>query len=690
MNKFSDVIVRRKKTVIAVFLILAVLSAVAAATVTVNYNMVDYLPDSAQSTTAIDLMSGEFGSGMPNAKVMISDVTIQEALAYKEKLASIDGVQSVNWLDDTVGIDTLTTTPVEFLDQTLLDNYYKDGTALLSVEIESGKEKSAVRAIRDLIGESNAVAGDAVNTAGAQEMTVTEVLKAFAILLPVILAILLLTTTSWVEPLLFLFSIGIAILINMGTNVFLGETSFITQTVSPILQLAVSLDYAIFLLHSFRDYRREYEPGEAMRMAMKKALSAIAASAATTVFGFLALMFMRFRIGGDLGINLVKGVLLSFLSVMTFLPALTLASYKWIDRTSHRSFIPEFRTAGGRLLKISLPFLIAAVLVVVPCFLAQSHTAFIYGMGSVAEASRAGQDQAKIEAEFGKENLLALLVPRGDTGKETELCAVLEKIPHITGVVSYVSTVGAEIPTEYLSHNILDQFYSENYARIILYTDMADEGAETFDTVRQVRDAAAKYYDTSYLAGQSATLYDMKNVVSVDTRTVNLCAVLGIFLVLLVTFRSVSIPLILLFTIETAIWINLSFAYFSGSSFSFIGYLVVSTVQLGSTVDYAILLTDRYLGNRRELPPKEAMKKALNHNLLAVLTSAAILSMAGFTMAMTSTNPIISELGILMGRGPLFSLLMVCCVLPALLTLLDKGIQKTTLAHGFHQGHADS
>ena len=221
MNKFSGVIVRRKKTVIAVFLILAVLSAFAAVTVSVNYNMVDYLPSGAQSTTAIDLMNDEFGSGMPNAKVMISDVTIQEALADKEKLEAIDGVLSVNWLDDAVGTDTLTTTPAEFLDQTLLDNYYKDGTALFSVEIESGKEKTAVHAIRDLIGESNAAAGDAVNTAGAQEMSVTEVLKAFAILLPVILAILLLTTTSWVEPLLFLVSIGIAILINMGTNVFL-------------------------------------------------------------------------------------------------------------------------------------------------------------------------------------------------------------------------------------------------------------------------------------------------------------------------------------------------------------------------------------------------------------------------------------------------------------------------------------
>jgi hypothetical protein len=246
-------------------------------------------------------MEDEFGQALPNARVMLSDVTIQEALDEKEKIAAIDGVTAVSWLDDAVGLDTLTTTPIEFLDGSIVESYYKDGCALFSVTIENGMEESAVGAIRDLIGEDNAVSEMPSTPRRRRRCPRRKSSKAVLILLPVILAILIVSTTSWLEPLLFLAAIGIAILINMGTNVFFGKISFITQTVGPILQLAVSLDYAIFLLHSFNEFRHQYEPAEAMRHAMKKALSSIAASAATTVVGFLALLFMRFGIGSDLG-----------------------------------------------------------------------------------------------------------------------------------------------------------------------------------------------------------------------------------------------------------------------------------------------------------------------------------------------------------------------------------------------------
>lgn len=464
----------------------------------------------------------------------------------------------------------------------------------------------------------------------------------------------------------------------MGTNIFFGEVSFVTKSVSPILQLAVSLDYAIFLLHSFNDYRREHEPKEAMRLAMKAALSSVAASAATTVVGFLALIFMRFSIGFDLGINLVKGVVLSFISVMVFLPAITLMSYKLIDRFKHKKLFPSFKKAGSFLLKIRIPLLILALIVVIPCYLANSQVGYRYGMDIFEAKSRAGRDSSSIEAVFGSENQLVLLVPKGEAGKEAELCSELEGIDNIKAVVSYVSSVGSEIPAEYIPEDTLGQFYSDNYARIILYTNMENEGEEAFATVGQILDTAAAYYDDYYLAGQSAALYDMHNTVSVDTRVVNIIAIIGILLVLLLTFKSLSLPVILLFTIETAIFINLSFAYFSGQAFNFIGYLVISTVQLGATVDYAILLTDRYQGLRKEYNKKEAMNRALVGNIPAILVSAAILSLSGFTLSATSTNQIIAELGTLLFRGTLLSFLMVVGVLPALLILLDKLITKTT------------
>lgn len=684
MNRFSHAVIKYKKSILTVFLIVALLSGILSTLVSVNYDMVDYLPKDAQSTIAIKIMENEFGGEMPNARVMLEGVSMQEALEYKEKITSIAGVTSITWLDDIIGLDSLKTIPLEFLDTSIIKNYYKDNHALMSLSIESGKEKSAVNAIYELIGENNAAAGEAVSTAETQAMSVSEVLNAMAILLPIIILILIISTTSWIEPLLFLFTIGVAIIINMGTNIIFGEISFITKTVSPVLQLAVSLDYAIFLLHSFNDYRLTNEPEKAMILAMKQALPTVAASAATTITGFAALIFMRFGIGADLGLNLLKGIVFSFIAVIVFLPVFTLICYKAIDKTKHRKLMPDFKKAGNWLMKVRIPFLIIALAVVIPSFLAQSNTQFMYGMGSVTSTSRVGSDTLYIEEKFGNENALVLLVPKENVGKESELSEALSKIPHVTSVVSFVTAVGAEIPPEFVPKEAAEQFYSDQYTRIILYTDTAEEGAETFDTVQNVIDTAAMHYDTHYLTGQSATLYDMRNVVSVDTGRINLVAVIGIFIVLLITFRSLSLPLFLIFAIETAIWINLSFPYFTGQPISFIGYLILSTVQLGATVDYAILFTNAYLRNRQTLPTKDAMRVTIEDNLVAILISAIILATAGFTLAFTTSNPIIGELGTLLGRGTLLSLIMVACVLPALLVLFDRVIRNTTKNNKFH------
>ena len=678
MDGFSQIIVKHKKIVLITFLFISILCAVLSAFVSVNYNMVEYLPEDAQSTIAIRIMQDEFGEPMPNARVMLNHVSIQEALEYKSKIEATYGVASVTWLDDVIGKDTLVTTPIEYLEENIRKNYYKEDTALMSVSIKAGMETEAVKSIYNLIGEENAAAGEAFNTAEMQSMSVSEVMNAMMILLPVIIIILIISTTAWVEPVLFLLSIGVAILINMGTNLLFGEISFITQTVSPVLQLAVSLDYAIFLLHSFHDHQRTHEPKEAMRLAMKEAMPTVAASAATTVIGFAALIFMRFGIGADLGLILLKGIMLSFISVMVFLPALTLMSYRLIDRTGHRKLLPSFQRGGNILMKIRIPFMLVAFLLALPTFLAQSNTEFMYGMGSITASSRVGEDTVLIDEVFGKENPLLLLVPRENAGKEAQLCNELTKISHVTQVVTFATAVGTEIPPQFIPPEVLKQFYSKNYTRIILYTDAPEEGEDTFAMVKSILDTSAGYYDNYYMTGQSATLYDMRQVISVDTKIINLIAVVGIFLVLLITFRSLSLPFLLVFTIETAIWINLSFPYFIDRPLSFIGYLILSTVQLGATVDYAILLTSYYMNHRKSKSKKEAMRITLGDNLVAVLISAAILSTAGFTLALTSNNPIIAELGTLLGRGTVLSLTMVACVLPALLVFFDPLIQKTT------------
>lgn len=646
--------------------------------------MTDYLPASAPSTIAIDVMEEEFDEDVANTRVMITNVDLQQALDYKKKIEAIDGVSGVMWLDDVIDIRT----PIEMVDADLVETYYEDGHALFSFQVDEGKEVDATDEIYDVIGESNAMSGEAIDTAVAQKMTGQETFNAAAILIPIVILILLLSTRSWIEPVFFLVAIGVSVLINLGTNIFIGEISFISQAVAPILQLAVSLDYAIFLLHSFDDYRKEMDsPLEAMKLAMKKSFPAIAASASTTFFGFMALTFMEFEIGADLGLNLVKGILLSFLSVMIFLPALTLLFYDYIDRTYHKQWVPNKYTIGKFLVKLRIPVLILIAVLIVPAFLAQSKTNFIYGMGDQPENSRAGEDATKIEDVFGKFTPLVLLVPKGDLAREDELVGELSDLSEVKSMIAYTSAVGVTIPPEYLEEEAREQFFSENYSRIVLNTTTEAEGKDAFSLVEKVREIADKYYENEYYAtGESVTLYDMKEIVEKDNTLVNALTVATIALVLLVTFRSLTFPIVLLLTIQTSVWINLAVPYFVNDPLVYIGYLIISIVQLAATVDYAILFSDDYTTNRKEMGAVEAIKLTINEKIFSIAVPASILSSVGFILWFTSTDPIISSIGILLGRGTLLAFTLVVLLLPALLIVLNKVIEKTTWKASFYKG----
>lgn len=677
-------IIKNKKLVVISFLVTALIAAVAQFFVHVNYNMIDYLPDDAQSTKAILTMEEEFKGSIPNTRVMFHDVSIQEALAYKEELKAIDGVTDVLWLDDAMDIKT----PLEMADQELVETYYKNDKALFTLSIRQGEEVAVTDAIYEIIGDDHAMAGEAVDTATSQKMAVTETLYAAALLVPIIIIILVISTTSWVEPIFFLTAIGVSVLINLGTNIFIGEVSFVTQSVAPILQLAVSLDYAIFLLHSFSHFRKETNsPEEAMTLAMKRSFPAIAASAATTFFGFTALTLMRFEIGADLGLNLVKGIVLSFISVMVFLPALTLMFNKWIDKTSHKPFIPEFKGIGKAVVKIKIPSLVIVFLLIVPSFLAQSNTTFTYGLGEQSDATRAGADYLVIEETFGKSTPIVILVPKGDLAKEEMLVEELMELAPVTSVISYVNTVGTVIPPEYLESQVTDEFFSENYSRIVAYTNLGTEGELPFAVVESVQEIAAAFYGKAALTlGESVTLYDIKQTVMRDNTLVNSMSVAAIALVLIVTFRSISIPVVLLLTIQSAVWINLSVPYFTDTSLVFVGFLIISTVQLAATVDYAILMTEAYKENRKDMLALPAIKKTMDEKTFSISISAAILSSVGFILWITSSNPIVSSIGLLLGRGALLAFITVLCFLPAMLLLLDKVISKTTVKANFYKG----
>ena len=715
MDRFIHGIIRHRKAVVAVFLAAAVVCAAFIPFVKTNYNMVDYLPDEAQSTTAVEIMEQEFSQAVPNANVLVHDVTVPQALAFKDKIAAVDGVEGVMWLDDVMDVAE----PLETADQETVETYYRvndpassgtdreapsatagaeaAGTALFQVTVAEGEEGTAIPALRGLVdqasadnaaaggrGLANAVSGEAMDTEQLQANTVQEVLGAVAIIVPAILLLLVLSTLSWIEPVLFIAAIGVSIVLNMGTNIVLGEVSFITYSVSPILQLAVSLDYAIFLLHAFAAERqRTADVEQAMACAMRRSLSTIAASATTTLLGFAALAFMQFQIGADLGINLVKGIAFSFVTVMVFLPALTLLVYRAIDKTAHRPLMPSFKNVDKALSKVRVPALVLVLALVVPAFLGQAHTVFTYQNNSPDPNLRSGADTLMVQDEFGHQNPLVVLVPRGDVAAEAALAADLEKVDNVKGVLSYASTVGSAIPSGFLDASVTDQFYSENYARIIAYTSTDVESDEAFATVQAVQDVAARHYGTFYTAGQSANLYDMKNIVAVDNVVVSGIAVVAILCVLLVTFRSIALPLVLLLTIESGIWINLSIPYFTGEPVNFIGYLVINTVQLGATIDYGILLTTHYLDHRRREPARQAIRLALGETFPSLLVSAGILATAGFALSFTSSMSAVASLGLLLGRGALLSLALVTCFLPGLLVYLDGFIRRTTWHAGF-------
>lgn len=677
MQKFYDGVIRHRKIIMAVYLGLFLVSIWMHSMVLVNYDMNSYLPEDSPSTVGLEVMEEEFDGGIPNARIMVSGVSIPEALEYKEEISKVEGVSEVTWLDDAIDV----TQPIEIQNQKTVETYYKDETALFQVTIQEEDLLNAVSDIRDIIGEENAMTGSAVSTAIATESTVSEIRKITVIAIIFVLLVLMLTTEAWAEPFIILAGIGVAVVINAGTNLIFGEISFVTNAAGNILQLAVSLDYSVFLIHRFEECRKEEADVEkAMSMALCKSTSSILSSGLTTVIGFFALTLMRFGIGPDLGLALAKGIGISLLSVFLFMPGLILLGCSWMDRTAHRPFLPEFRKFGKVVQKITIPVACILVVLMVPSYLASIHNDYYYGSSHIfGEGTKLGDDTALIKETFGKGDTYVLLVPKGDTALETELSGELKQVPEITSVISFVDNAGAQVPQEYLGENTRKMLESEHYSRMVLSVDVDYEGKETEALVEKIRGIAEKYYPKEYyLAGEGISTYDLMDTVTTDMLKVNLIAIAAVFLVLLITMRSLVLPVILVLTIETAIWLNLSMYYYMDQSMFYIAYLIISSVQLGATVDYAILFTERYKENRISLPKKESLVETVSDVTVSILTSGITLTVVGFLLGNISTHGLLSQLGYLIGKGTLCSLVCVLFALPGFLYLFDRFCVKKT------------
>ena len=676
MRKFYEAIVDHKKTVIVFFTIAMIISALCSTMVNVNYDINDYLPDGTASTVALDKMNEEYDMSIPNARVMVSDLTVAEALKMKEKLSKIDGVEDVTWLDDAIDTDI----PLETADKDTVENYYKDNNALYTVTIDESKRIETVHAIRALIGEENSMSGAAVNTAVAAEATTKEVKN-------IIFLVLFLTSGSWIEPILLLGSIGIAILLNKGSNLIFGTISFVTNAAGGVLQLAVSMDYSIFLLHRFQEMREEGQaPKEAMINALCKSTGSILSSGLTTVIGFAALILMRFKIGPDMGLAMAKAIFISLVTVFVLFPVILLYCYPLIDKTAHKSLLPDFEKFGRFVTKLMVPAVLVFVLFIIPCNLGQKENFFSYGSSQIFSTdTQIGSDTKKIEDTFGKSNNLVLMVPKGNLQKESQLSKDLHNMPEVSSILSYVDNAGAEVPMDYVDNDTLSKLISDNYSRLVLTVDADFEGEKTFALIEEIRALAKTYYGDEYLlAGESASTYDLMDTITKDNDRVNLIAIGAVFLVLLLSMKSLSIPVILVLAIETAIWINLSVPYFTNDFVFYIAYLIISSVQLGATVDYAILLTSRYMEVRETASRKDTVVETLRSTTVSIMTSASILTIAGILLWKVSTHGVLSQLGHLLARGTALSTVIVLFVIPVMLYIGDKLIQKTTVGSKFY------
>ena len=740
MKKISAFIVKIRYFLLAFWLVATAVSIFLIPRVKIEYDTTVYLPENTRVKQSLRVMEEEFGL-TGQASVMIEDVDPVEVFVYKDKINSMPYIMEVIWIDNFIERDVIQNI------QDLFDEYdpngnfrfgaipglnafYKDRTALLQVVFTENDHSlnvgNSIELIREYLGTINkpfALSGTAINAYQMRETTKSEVFKTALYVAPIILIILIIFTKSWLEPLVFLASVLVSVIVNMGTNIMFPSVSFLTNATASLLQLAISMDYSIFLLHA---YQKEKEAGleqkEAMATAMKKSFSSINSSMITTVAGFVAIMFMRYTIGMDLSRVMIKGILLSLIVTFTFMPSLIIATDNLLKKTQHKPFFPKI----GKLTKFitKTRYVIPALLLmtVVPSYIAQTKNHFVYGDGAMAVRHDSGEmsEADRIEQKFGRNNMIVVLVPIDEDGnykaQEKEMIRQLnseldkanedyrptiQSYSTLTDIETYISNYNDLPPAvksfleEYfdptmiedmISENFKKQFISENYSRVIISINTETESPRAEKAVNIIETVVARqpFADEAHIIGVSPSVKEIKEVVEKDYVFVNLLSIVLVFVVLLVNFKSAILPFILLFVIELGIFINMAIPYITGMPLIFIGFMIVSSVQLGATIDYAILFTQFYVDARKTLVKRDAIKYALDHGGHSILTSSLILTTAGYVLKFASSVTGVSAIGELIGRGAALSGVLVIFLLPMLLYIFDKAIAKTTMQSKFY------
>lgn len=682
--KFSKAVVKYRIPILIIALILLIPSVLGMMRTRINYDMLTYLPEDMETVIGQNELMEEFGKGAFSF-LIVEDMPNKDVAALKDKIEQIDHVETVLWYDSIADLSI----PMELLPDKIYNEFNTENATMMAVFFDTSTSSDvtmdAIRQIRQIAGKQCFVSGMSALVTDLKDLCEKEEPIYVGIAVALACVAMLLFLDSWLVPFVFLASIGMMILINLGSNYFLGEISYITKALSAVLQLAVTMDYSIFLWHSYNEQRsRCVDKEEAMSAAIHETLTSVVGSSITTIAGFIALCFMSFTMGRDLGIVMAKGVLFGVIGCVTVLPALILLFDKTLQKTKHKSLIPNMNGFAKGAVQVFPVFLVLFALMIPPAYYGYSKTndEVYYDMGQcLPKDMEYVIANSKLSEDFDIASTHMLLVDASLPPKSVRnMMDEMEKVDGVKYVLGLESVIGPRVPEEILPDSITDILKSDKWELLLINSEYKVASDAVGNQIEALNAILKKYDPTGMFIGEAPCMKDMIDTTSHDFKVVNAVSIIAIFLIIALVEKSLSLPFILIAVIEAAIFVNLGLPHYLGQSLPFIAPICISTIQLGATVDYAILLTTRYKSERiGGSSKKDAVRTALAASIPSIIVSGMGLFAATFGVAVYSDIDIIGSMCMLMARGAVISMLCVILILPALLLFLDKIVCATTL-----------
>lgn len=682
MVKLGRKIVKFRIPIFILSLLLLVPSAIGYINTRVNYDVLYYLPDDIETMKGQDILVDEFGTGA-YSMFICEGMKNKDVAALKKKIENVEHVSKVVWYDSFSDLSV----PVEMLPDKIQSALFSDDSTMMFIIFETttsaDETMDAIGDIRKLAGKQCFVSGMSAIVTDTKNLAESEV--AIYVLIAVVLSciVLALTMESYLIPFLFLASIGIAILYNMGTNIFKGEISYITKALSAVLQLGVTMDYSIFLWHSYQEQRKLYgdDHKEAMAQAIAATIKSVVGSSITTIAGFVALCFMSFTLGLDLGIVMAKGVIFGVICCVTVLPAMIMIFDKALEKTKHKQLIPDFPKVSEFLVKHHKAFAFLCVALFIPFAYFQANTAVYYNLdSSLPKDLESIMANEKLQEEYHMGAAHMILMDKNVSGKEKhKMIKEMEQVDGVKEVLGLESIIGPSLPESMIPQDIKDILESDNYELMLITNEYQTASEEVNEQINELNTILKSYDKNGMLVGEAPCTKDLIEITDHDFKVVSAVSIMAVFLIILFVFKSITLPVILVLVIEGAIFINMGIPYLTGTELPFIASIVIGTIQLGATVDYAILMTSRYEQERGSgKSKKESISIALESSIRPVMVSAFSFFAATFGVGIYSKIDMISSLCLLMARGALISMCAVLLFLPAMYWIFDRVICATS------------